>query len=87
MRACDLEVRSSLGVERAVKEPRASSTNFQVGAVQLGKCLLILALDHDLGLGLQRLQAKGVDVFDPDLLAFGLLENEPALLLCEWATL
>ena len=53
-----------IGIELLKKQARRILNKLDVGAIQLGKCLLVFALDHDLCLGLEGAEAVALDLFD-----------------------
>jgi len=65
--------------ELRVNEPRRILHELDVGAVQLGESLLVLAPDHDLCLGLQRRQAMRLQILDREPCSVGHLHPHAGL--------
>ena len=68
VRAGDLEIPDArVAVQLVVKQPRGVLDELDVGAVQLGEGLLVLAPHHHLRLRLERAEAVGVQVLDDEM--------------------
>src|SRR5579885_795681 len=80
MGAGDLEVLDALvAVEFLIEQAGGVFDELGVGTVELGEGLLILALHHHLGLGLERVEAVRLHILDPDLFARRLLQRDARL--------
>ena len=75
--AGDAEVADpGIGIEFLVEEPDGVFYEDLEGSVEFGKSLFVLPADHDLGLGLEGIEAMSVQFFNREGFAIGYLDQD-----------